>query len=345
MIDWLLSEIKDAIAPPEAARFALDFSFRQVTLVERTRSGVRIRGVADRAGPDFDNAIRRLRRIVARKETRPACVDLLLPLELTLYRIETFPEDAKTDLRREAWWRLERWAPYRAEELCYDVSILETDERTGFLSVAAAVTPREIVDEAVAYAREWGFRPQRVSVATDDDGFPEGPLFLLPGKSRQNMRALRSRALTLFTATMLLVCIGAYRGVIVRQAAADAAEMRLAQTTTELEAAMTVRRTTKELARRSIQPLEARESRYMAVEKMRALSAALPTYSAVYEVVLDGARLRVTGESDNVEAIVARLNQSPVFDAVVEAETAPSARPGLRRFAVEARILDRKPDQ
>ncbi len=347
MLDWLVSEVRDAFAQPDAARFALDLSSRRVALVERTRAGVATRGVADHNAPDFDERIRKLRRIVQRNPNAPARVDILLPAELTLYRIETFPDDALSDLRREAWWRLERWAPYRPEELCYDVAVLESDPRTGFVSVAAVVAPREIVEEAVAYVREWGFRPQRVSVAADFEGFPNGPVLFEPANPRRELRALRRRAAALAAIALLMGCLGAYRGVSERESEAAAAEARLAATRTELDAALRVRQATLTLADRSVKPLRARDMRYLAAEKLRAVAAALPEGATVEAVLLDGRLARVSGVAPNVAAAVEALERSPVFEAAREAETAgraPADPAGARRFAIEARVSARAPD-
>lgn len=343
MIEWFVSELKEALAPSEAARFALDLSSKRVALVERTSGGFVLRGVADHRAPDFEDRLAKLRKLVTRNPRRPARVDLLLPQELTLFRIETFPDEAKSDLRREAWWRLERWAPYKPEELCYDVSVLESDPRTGFISVAAAVAPREIVEEAVQYAASWGFRPQRVSAAADFEGFPSGPVFLEAANPRREMRTLRRRAATLLAAAVLVGCLGAYRAVAEREATAAATENRLAETEQALQSALEVRTATHNLASRSQAPMRARVSRHLAVERLRAVAAALPPEAVLTEVVFDGRAVRIVGEAPDVDAVRAALNLSPAFADAIEAETAPYAAAGPRAFAIEAVTAAREP--
>lgn len=320
MRDWLVSEIRDVFAPSPSARFALDLSDRRVTLLERTLGGGRrVRGVARNSSADFAERLAGLKRLVARRKGQPARVDLLLPQELTLFRIETFPAEATKDLRREAWRRLETWAPYRAEELCYDVAVLEIDPRSGFLTASAAVAPREIVDEAVRRAVSWGFRPRRVSMATPVEGFPSGPTFLETASELETTRTLRRQLAALVILALCFTAVGAVRGVLARQGAAAAAETRLAQTREALAEVAGERAATIALAAAAERPAQTRRIRFLASERLRALSAALPQEAVIEQVLLDGGAARVdlsaAGDAGALAAAAARaLSATGIFE-------------------------------
>ncbi|MEL6980784.1 MAG: hypothetical protein AAGM38_19320, partial [Pseudomonadota bacterium] len=122
MFGWLKSELSAIARSGEASRYALDLSDRKVSLIERTATGPKLRGAAEHRAPDFEDQLARLRRRVMGRGFGSAPVDLLLPQEVTLSRIETFPAEARRNLRDETWWRLDAITPFRPEDLCYDVA-------------------------------------------------------------------------------------------------------------------------------------------------------------------------------------------------------------------------------
>lgn len=320
MRDWLVSEIRDVFAPSPSARYALDLSERRVTLLERTLGGGRrVRGVARNSSSDFAERLAALRGLASRRRGQAARVDILLPQELSLFRIETFPAEATKDLRREAWRRLETWAPYRAEELCYDVAVLEIDPRSGVLTASAAVAPREIVEEAVRRAASWGFRPGRVSVAAPVQGFPNGPTFLETANEQETTRTLRRFFAALALLALCFGSVGAVRGVVARQDAAAEAEARLAQTQAALAEFAGEREATIALAAAAEAPTTWRQTRYLASERLRALAATLPPEARIEQLLLDGdaARVDLRTEGDVVAltgAVAAALTTTGVFE-------------------------------
>lgn len=311
MREWLVSEIRDVFAPSPSARFALDLSERRVTLLERTLSGARrVRGVARRSSADFAERLSSLRRMVARRKGQPARVDLLLPQELTLFRIEAFPAEATKDLRREAWRRLETWAPYSAEELCYDVAVLEIDPRSGVMTASAAVAPREIVEEAVRRALSWGFRPQRVSSAAPVEGFPGGPTFLETATELETTRSLRRQLLLLTALAVCFLSVGAFRAVSAQQTAAELAAERLEATRAALVNVAQERDATLALATAAQAPAIARATSFLASERLRAIAASLPDGVRIDQIILEPHAARVDLSADAAAA--------PAIDALAQ---------------------------
>ncbi|MCI4664841.1 MAG: hypothetical protein MRY74_08975, partial [Neomegalonema sp.] len=254
MKDWFLSELKSIAAPAAAARFAIDLSDQSVSLVERRMNGLRERGSVRYGAPDFDDQIDMMRRIVSRSRRGEARVDVILPRELVLFRVETFPAEARGSLRDEAWWRLDAITPYRPETLCYDVELLGADPATGFLEVNIAVAPREIVDEAIFYAKSWGFAPQRIT-SMPADGFPNGPLLLQASNARLETQSLRRTARWLAIAATLLLMMGAWRGVAERETVAASLETARDKAEQEMEVVNRIKRSTLGFVDRALAPL------------------------------------------------------------------------------------------
>ena len=342
MTQWLMSELQALAAPTEIARFALDMANQRVSLVERTLSGRKHRGEAEHGTPDFEDLIETMRQRVARRHGREAPVDLLLPPELTLTRVETFPAEARRDLRDEVWWRLESITPYNAEDLCYDAAIVGVEPKTGFLDVSVAIAPREIVEEAIAYARKWGFAPQRVSASADIEGFPHGPVFLEAANQRREMRSLKRTAAGLIAASTLMGVIGAGAAVLERQQIADRLEARAAELDSQLAVDLETRASALDLAQRAGRPGARSQEQYNASAWVRALEEAAPPDVVINRLTLVDGMLRIEGATSNADAALAALEQSEAFETPRHAAPILSAGAGgavgKEQFAIEARI-------
>lgn len=328
--------------PADAARFVLDLSNQQVALIERTARGPRERAAARSGDPDFEESVRRMRDMVARGRS-DALVDLFLPDELTLARVESFPAEARRQLRDEAWWRLDSLTPYRPEELCYDVSLIGTEPTTGFLSVAIAVAPREIVDEAVDYARAWGFAPQRVTGAPIE-GFPHGPLYLEVENASAEVRPLRRAAGLLIAATVALAMLGVARAVWTQEALATDLEARRAAADARLADALQVRAAALELADAAVRPLSRRRVEELAAEWVDALVAALPPGAEIDRIRMVDRSVRIEGRAPSAAAAFTAVSSTGRFVDVRLASSvaADVDAEGRVWFAIEAELQPRE---
>lgn len=345
MKDWFLSELRSITSPSVAARFALDLSNQMVSLVERRLGGDKERGSVEYGAPDFDDRIDMMRRIVARGRSGEARVDVLLPAELILARVETFPAEARSSLRDEAWFRLDSITPYQPANLCYDVALLGAEPVTGFLDVQIAVAPRDVVSEAVSYATSWGFNPQRVT-GPALPGFPDGPLLLQVGDARRDTKALRRSAGVLGAAAGVLLAIGATRGVYEREALAVQLEAEQTKAEQSLRAALDMRRSALDFAKRAMSPVDRRRSDRPALEWMNAIAEALPTNSRAERILMSDGVIRVEGVTESPEGVLSAFESAPAFTQVRHAAALQpiSQSPRRWRFAIEARVTARKPD-
>lgn len=337
MLSWLQSELKAAFTPDVSARFALDFTGRRVTLLERVSGGFVKRREVRYGAADFETAMDHIRALVARRTGR-AVVDVMIPEDMTLFRVETFPAEAREHLREEAWWRLDAMTPFNPEDVFYDVALLEIEPKTGFTQVHVAVAPRDVVDELVRYARRWGFDPQRVTSSVEADGFPYGPLFHLASDAPKQARRLKRGAAALAIMALLLTALGAWRGVSEREALAEAAEARQREAEAGLGAALALREDTLSLAELAMRPAERRLSSRMAVDWLDALAETLPADVETSRVVLEGRGLRIEGVGSSAAAARGALEEAEEFGAVVYASPVarPKDAPRLQSFALEA---------
>ena len=344
MKDWFLSELRSAVAPSDAARFALDLSNQSVTLIERRARGERSHGVVPYRAPNFSDRIQEMRDIVAGRRNSAAHIDIILPKSLILHRIDTFRAEARGVLRQEAWWRLDSLTPFRPETLCYDVAQVGVDEITGFIDVSIAVAPRDVVDEAIGYAKSWGFTPHRITSAPIE-GFPNGPLLLQAGEVRLEAESLGRSALWLTAALVLLTMFGVWRGVSARQAAALSLETARAEAEAQIQTVEQTRTATLELVERAMTPIESRRSARSALEWLDAIAEALPPGSVAERIIMDDGVVRLEGVTDKPEGVLSALEAAPAFDGARYAGPLTSVAGGgdRRRFVIEARLTRIEP--
>lgn len=344
MRSWLTSELQAAMSPPDVARFALDMSEDAVTLVERSGRASNPPLTARLGSERFEEEIALIRRRVGRSGR----VDLLLPEALTLFRVDTFPGEARRNLREEAWWRLDALTPYAPEELCYDVAYLGADPNTGFIEVHIAVAPREIVNEAVAYAQDWGFTPRRVSSNQPAAGFQSGPEFLTVHDPASETRTLRKGAAALIAIALAFAAIGVTRGVFERQALVASATERRIDADETLAETLATREAALDLARRAITPTELRGARPLAVDLLAALARALPPETRIDLTLVTETGIRLEGVSENADAVLSAIALAPEFQngrhAAPVREVAAQGR-SAERFAIEAELADRGSDR
>lgn len=338
MKDWLVAELRAMSTPQDAARFALALSEEQIALIERGPEGDIVRGEARFGTPSWEEDIATLKRR-AGGGRRPARVDLLLPPDLTLSRVDRFPADARKNLREAVWWRLDTMSRNKPEDLCFDAAILDADPATGFLQVHVAITTRETVEEALVFAQEWGFKAQRVTSAAAFDGFPIGPLFHRAARNRSDTYSLRRTALALTASCVVLALMGGGRALLERNAAAAEIAQRRLQAEEAFADHSALRESTLDLARRAATPATLRKERPLMVDTVETLSRVLPPQAYAERVVVQDATLRVEGVAANADAVLSALEVSDAFETARYAAPPRPAPDGRgQRFVIEASL-------
>ncbi len=160
------------VVPPEDAALALDLTSEAVRLLERDGGDWAELGRAPLAGGDFRARIDALRRAAEDRGSPP--VTIWLPPEQVIVGRYVLGRDSGDG--DEALRRLVEDTDHRAGELLLALSPAGEGEL-----VTVLATLRRTVDEALDYARRWGFRPVAVSTRVAADHFgAAGPVFAPP---------------------------------------------------------------------------------------------------------------------------------------------------------------------
>lgn len=249
---------------------------------------------------------------------------LMLPAERVLVRELSLPLAAEGDLRAVLAFEMDRFTPFKADEVLFDAVIRARDPGAGRLSVLLVAARREAVAAALA-----GGSPAGIGVA----GLPDA-IDLLPRRSRRPDRAtvlLAGLCLVLAVASVALPFhrqqqqLDRLRGTVaaLRSAAAEADAIR-GEIAAGLEAEAV--------------PLAARAQRPTALAAVEALSALLPDDAWVSVLTLSPEGIEFGGQAASADRLLHALEESPLFAAALfRAPVDQDGRSGRERFALAAK--------
>lgn len=126
---------------------------------------------------------------------------LLLPAEHYLQQIIKLPAAAEENLNQVVAFELDRWTPFKADQVYFGTRIIERLADTRQLRLELALTPREKLDPVLGELAEAGWRPERVDVGPEPDGHG---MDLLPERFRPHQSRL-PQAVNGLAAAVLLV--------------------------------------------------------------------------------------------------------------------------------------------
>ena len=128
---------------------------------------------------------------------------LLQPGDALSHQIE-MPRAAEESLRQAIAFELNRYTPFKANEVYFDCRVLKRMSGERGLTVQFAVAPKTRVDASLSLLAQAGVRPAAVVLA-DDLSTERMPLNLLPPEQRVNTAPRISAANTLLAALALIL--------------------------------------------------------------------------------------------------------------------------------------------
>ncbi|MEZ5584101.1 MAG: hypothetical protein R3F37_16385 [Candidatus Competibacteraceae bacterium] len=134
------------------------------------------------------------------KKTKGETLVLRVPDVHTLSKIMTLPLAAENNLRQVVGFEIDRFTPFTATQVYYDVRILERQPAARRLQVQLIAVPRPVVDSLLDQLAKAGLSPMGVDVA----GCPTINL-LPPAKRARQSAALQRLQWALTTLALILV--------------------------------------------------------------------------------------------------------------------------------------------
>ncbi len=233
-------------------------------------------------------------------------------LQLTSAQVLTqtlsLPLAAERNLRQVMTYQLDRLTPFPADKIYFDARPVRPPDQ-GSLPVRFAWVLRSELDTLLTRLRRQGLPPQRVTLAGDSSGID-----LLPHEQRPRSRGAMSRPQTVLLLAMVLTLCAALILPLwqQRQLVIDLMpQVESAQRQAEQVLAL---REQLDQAILSGQFLaERRQARPPAINILRELTELLPDHTWVEQLDLRETRLEVRGESQDAGALLAQVENSPLF--------------------------------
>ena len=290
--------------------------------------------------PEVPDAARgEISALASRPRRRSGQVVLVLPEDQVLRRTIELPLAARENLREVVSFEMDRYTPFAAEDVLFDVRPLSADADAQTLTVDLAAVPKASAARHQAVAAGWGLTPDVVCYADEreSDNPDAGFVFRRPDVRR---RGVGGRL-----AIVLWVCAALLAGALValplhRQRTVLAEqESRLAVRRAEAAAVNVLRERVAETAGISDLLVERKTARPAAVALLNEITRLLPDDTWLLQIRVFNDQLTMAGYSGAASALIPILEGSEMFAEVrFEAPVTLDGRINLERFNLSASI-------
>ena len=277
--------------------------------------------------------------LVSKFRRRAGQVVLVLPDDQILRRTVELPLAARENLREVASFEMDRYTPFAAEDVMFDVRQLSVDAEAQTVSVDLAAAPRTAVAALDSVVEAWGLAADTVCFADErETETPEaGFVFRRPDVRRSGFWGR--------LAVGLWVCAGLLAAALVaipmqrQQSTLARYEAQLDARRTEAAAVEILRRRVSETAGISDLLVQRKASHPAAVALLNEITRLLPDDTWLLQVRVFDDQFTMAGYSGAASALIPVLEASELFAEVrFEAPVTLDGRIGLERFNLSAEI-------
>ena len=242
---------------------------------------------------------------------------LCLPPEQVLRRSVPLPLAAEENLRQVLAFELDRYTPFKPEQVYFDYRVLGRDADQKRLSIELAAVPRSTVEQGVARATALGLAVDGAVLADDLRQHGGDCHNFLPAvvKDHAPSARLRWRAGMAALAMLLLLALLAIP-IWQKRAAANSLVDRLAQARAAAHEADALRDRLNKLAEEHNFLLDKKWDTPSALLVLEELSKLLPDDTFVVQLIFDGKSVEIQGDTASSTSLVETLETSPLFKDV-----------------------------
>jgi general secretion pathway protein L len=298
--------------------------------------------IADLTGPD---AADKIQAILAKAQLggRQMRVCLRLEARAALCQTIDLPLAAESNLFEVVGYELDRYTPFRAEQVYYAHRVVRRDAAAQRIAVEVTLVPKPTVDEALTVVRRLGLTAERVDVVNPavDDGHSGN---LLPRATGAERGAANRLTHWLAAAAIVLATMAV--------ALPFAATQRKAAAMTEEFAGLRDRLQISEKLQKQLQTMH-EEQGFLADRKAQTPTVSalllettgiLPDDTWLTEFRVDGAGVEIAGVTASASALIGMLEQSGVFrNTSFRSPITSDPATGRERFSIAAQIIEKHP--
>ncbi len=269
-------------------------------------------------------------------------VILQLPKDTVLQKTVSLPLQAERNLRQVAEFEMDRWTPFSAGEVYYDVLLVQKQVDFNRLSATLFLVPRSCLDGLLATLRSAGMVPERAEITHDER------VNLLPEDYRPRPPRLQRWLVGgLWLAALSSIAVAAWLPLQQRQDLIDK-ELQprvqvLAGKTREI---LALRDDLQHHIAVSQFLVQKRRHTPLMIALLAELTKILPDDTWVDRLEITGNELRLMGEAASASRLVGLLDSSDRFSGVVfRSPVTTDRRSGKERFNISAQITGIKADK
>lgn len=254
----------------------------------------------------------------------------------------SLPAAAEDNLRSVLTYEMDRYTPYTADQVCFDVRMLEPREGSNQIRFELILVPRATIDKIWKLTADRGLALDGIDVCREDaDGGLEeyGVNLLDPAR-----RARRDRRHAKIVAVLAGLFVALLYGVMWQSLVAR--ERALEQFRALNERAAAEAREVAELRDQLSKAREAalflsgkKKSQPVAMNVLNEISRLLPDAVWIQRLQLSDGKVDLTGQAPEASALLQLMEQSQCLSgAVAKGPFTPDAQSGKERFTIEVSV-------
>lgn len=280
-----------------------------------------------------------LTRLLARNEL---VFCLRLAARSALCRTIELPLAAEHNLSEVVGYELDRYTPFRAEQVYFCHRVLSRDAATQRIMVEVTLVPRTTADEALTVVRGLGFAPERLDVADPASAAGHSDNLMAPTTST-GRRADKRLTYGLAAAAAVLATVAVTFPIVLAQRRAAAMTMEFDGLRKQTQAADALQKELKAL--RDDQKFLTERKIHSPTVSSLFLEATrlLPDDTWLTEFRVNGTEVEMVGVSASASALIGILEQSGIFtNTSFRSPVTSDPSSGRERFSIAAHIVEKR---
>lgn len=280
-----------------------------------------------------------LRNSLAQHMSGSYSLSLCLARGTTLRRSVQLPLAAEENLRQTLAYEIDRFTPFKADQVYFDYRVLDRNAAQGYLTVEIILAKRSIVDQALKHASRIGLTPN--SVAPCDDHLPAiSPFNLMPGDHSRRGGSLSvwfRLILAVFTLSMAVILLAI--PLLQKRTAAISLLSPLSEAKQAVAETDKLRERLDKMVALHNQLPDRKWQDYSLLAALAEVTKLLPDDTFVTALDYDGKSVQIQGESASAAGLVEVLDASQLFkDVSFKASVAKIRGTAYERFHISATL-------
>ncbi len=289
-------------------------------------------------------------RLVSRKpELQEAEIVFRLLPGQALQKVITLPGAAQENLRQVVGFEMERLTPFKADQVYYDVRLLEKMKVADQIKAELVLVPRAKLDAMLKEMVGLGLLPSRVDVGgylDQEENKPKLNYNLLPQQLHDQPNKIK-RLINGFLVVLLIALIGLSAALPIwmkRQYSLEL-EREVKETSRAAGDVQALKQDAEDLLRDTDFLLEKKSAEPVVVEIINEISARIPNDTWLTNINYRQGKLQMNGQSPSASALIEIIEASPLFEnASFVSPVNQDRNTGLERFQIAADVARESED-